>query len=321
MQLTNYTFFNSKNLLYINSVKGLRGYGLSYRFQFNGQEKDDEVAGAGNSYTAEFWQFNPRLGRRFNLDPIVKYWESGYATYANNPLILVDPKGLDVINGDAIRRDKSANNINNLESKIKSLEDKFGTSKKEFKLNGGTGWKESWKGYKKDIQYLKSEKRWFKEYSTRAVKTQEIIDKWKISSPKIFEDVNNATNELGQKVNFVLGVKDAESNVWGRNNVDILKVNNDQTMISNYIPTSEEFGDNNVAIFIDPKVRLFTQDPETGQFSLNHEGGHFLYWTKFTSLYNSYLNSLTNGKFDLKGGHNPDDKSGIKAIEYGNCNE
>jgi hypothetical protein len=31
-----------------------------YRYGFNGQEKDDEIAGIGNSYTAEFWQYDSR---------------------------------------------------------------------------------------------------------------------------------------------------------------------------------------------------------------------------------------------------------------------
>ena len=57
---------------------------LEYSYGFNGQEKDDEIAGEGNSYTAEFWQYDSRLGRRWNIDPVVKYHESPYACFANN---------------------------------------------------------------------------------------------------------------------------------------------------------------------------------------------------------------------------------------------
>ncbi|MFN9319888.1 MAG: hypothetical protein ACK58Q_04825, partial [Chitinophagales bacterium] len=49
-----------------------RTYSLSsskYRFGFNGQEKDDEVYGAGNLNTAEFWEYDTRIGRRWNTDP------------------------------------------------------------------------------------------------------------------------------------------------------------------------------------------------------------------------------------------------------------
>jgi len=68
-----------------------------YRFHFNGQEADNEVAGSGNSYTAEFWQYDSRLGRRWNVDPVVKVWEAPYAAFANNPILYVDYNGDDNI--------------------------------------------------------------------------------------------------------------------------------------------------------------------------------------------------------------------------------
>ncbi len=44
---------------------------IRFGLGFQGQEGDDEVAGRGNSYTAEYWQYDSRLGRRWNFDPIV----------------------------------------------------------------------------------------------------------------------------------------------------------------------------------------------------------------------------------------------------------
>lgn len=69
----------------------------SSTYGFGGQEKDDEIAGSGNSYTAEYWQYDPRLGRRWNVDPMSgKYaWQSPYATFNNNPIYFNDPKGLE----------------------------------------------------------------------------------------------------------------------------------------------------------------------------------------------------------------------------------
>jgi len=68
------------------------GFGQS-RTGFGGQEKDNEVSGEGNSYTAEFWQYDSRLGRRWNRDPVIKDWESPYACFSNNPICFNDPKG------------------------------------------------------------------------------------------------------------------------------------------------------------------------------------------------------------------------------------
>lgn len=70
---------------------------LKYKFGFNGQEKDDEVSGNGNSNTAEFWQYDTRVGRRYNVDPIVKEYESSYSNIGDNPIWFVDPKGADTI--------------------------------------------------------------------------------------------------------------------------------------------------------------------------------------------------------------------------------
>jgi hypothetical protein len=66
-----------------------------YRFGFNTQEAEEEIAGEGNIFTAEFWEYDARLGRRWNRDPIRKVWESPYACFLNNPIYIIDPFGLD----------------------------------------------------------------------------------------------------------------------------------------------------------------------------------------------------------------------------------
>ena len=73
-----------------------RNGGEDQRFGFQGQEMDNEINGSkGTSYTAMFWQYDSRLGRRWNVDPVIKYHESPYASIANNPIWLIDPNGAD----------------------------------------------------------------------------------------------------------------------------------------------------------------------------------------------------------------------------------
>ena len=69
-----------------------------FRYGFQGQEHDDEVSGEGNSYTAEFWQYSPRIGKRWNIDPVIKHHESPYACFANNSISFKDPFGSDTSN-------------------------------------------------------------------------------------------------------------------------------------------------------------------------------------------------------------------------------
>jgi len=66
-----------------------------YRYSFNGQEKTDEISGAGNHTTALYWEYDTRLGRRWNLDPVKKSWQSDYACFSNSPIWKVDPDGDD----------------------------------------------------------------------------------------------------------------------------------------------------------------------------------------------------------------------------------
>ncbi|MGV6861484.1 MAG: NucA/NucB deoxyribonuclease domain-containing protein, partial [Putridiphycobacter sp.] len=74
-----------------------------YKYGFQGQEKDDEVSSVeGSSYTAEFWQYDSRLARRWNIDPVVKEHESPYATFANNPIWFSDPDGADSVKIDGV---------------------------------------------------------------------------------------------------------------------------------------------------------------------------------------------------------------------------
>ena len=64
-----------------------------YRYGFGGQEKSDEIKGAGNSYTAEFWEYDPRVGRRWNTDPKPTVGMSPYSAFKGNPILNIDPLG------------------------------------------------------------------------------------------------------------------------------------------------------------------------------------------------------------------------------------
>jgi len=69
----------------------------NYRFGFNGQEKDNEVKGVGNSINFAFRMHDPRLGRFFAVDPLAKYypWNSPYAFAENRVIDGIDLEGLE----------------------------------------------------------------------------------------------------------------------------------------------------------------------------------------------------------------------------------
>lgn len=73
-----------------------------FRFGFNGMEIDAEIKGDGNSYTTEFRQYDPRLGRWLTSDPLCFYFESEspYSAFSNSPIYFTDPTGLAPEGGD-----------------------------------------------------------------------------------------------------------------------------------------------------------------------------------------------------------------------------
>ena len=73
-----------------------RGFSGSYRFGYQGSEKDNEVSGEGNSYTTEFRQLDPRLGRWFSVDPLYYKFPyiTPYSSMHNNPINYTDKSGL-----------------------------------------------------------------------------------------------------------------------------------------------------------------------------------------------------------------------------------
>ena len=65
----------------------------AYRYGFNSQENVPEL-GEGHT-TALYWEYDGRLGRRWNLDPISKEYESNYSVLGNSPLYAIDVYGAD----------------------------------------------------------------------------------------------------------------------------------------------------------------------------------------------------------------------------------
>jgi hypothetical protein len=64
-----------------------------YRYGMNTQEKDDDIF--EGAFTAEFWEYDSRVGKRWNIDPLVYEWQSPYACFNNNPIYFADPNGLE----------------------------------------------------------------------------------------------------------------------------------------------------------------------------------------------------------------------------------
>jgi hypothetical protein len=79
-------------------MPGRKWTASNYRYSHNGQEKETEIFSGANS--AEFWMYDSRIGRRWELDPIQREYESPYACFSNNPIYFSDLLGLAPGGGD-----------------------------------------------------------------------------------------------------------------------------------------------------------------------------------------------------------------------------
>jgi len=79
-------------------VPNRHGSSNSYRYGFQGQEKDDEIKGEGNSLNYTFRMHDPRVGRFFAVDPLFKEypWNSPYAFSENRLIDGAELEGLEV---------------------------------------------------------------------------------------------------------------------------------------------------------------------------------------------------------------------------------
>jgi RHS repeat-associated protein len=99
----------STNAFYVSDVLSLTDYyafGMqiaertyaangSYRYGFNGQEKDNELYGEGNALAFEYRVHDPRIGRFLSIDPLEKEypWNSTYAFAENRCIDGIDLEG------------------------------------------------------------------------------------------------------------------------------------------------------------------------------------------------------------------------------------
>jgi RHS repeat-associated protein len=171
--------------------------GMGYRWGFGSQEADNEVSGRGNSYTAEFWQYDSRLGRRWDVDPVVKADRSPYSTLGNNPATLIDPNGLtDIYNVKG--RWIGTDGIDNGQRKMATSKS---TAKKVKKLSKG--------GFNVSLNY-RSE-----EYKTLVqIPSTEVLTKIKLSWDNTNTDNSNNSVEHGFAVGKDDNGKDITSAIY-----------------------------------------------------------------------------------------------------------
>ncbi len=87
--------------------------GDDYRYGFQGQEKDDEIKGEGNSLNYEYRMHDPRVGRFFATDPLEPEYPSNspFAFSENRVIDMVELEGLEAANTDDKKDEKKKEEV------------------------------------------------------------------------------------------------------------------------------------------------------------------------------------------------------------------
>jgi len=106
-----------------------QGTAEGYRYSHNSHEKEDALFKGAQS--AEYWMYDSRIGRRWEMDPIMDETMSPYACFANSPIFYDDPEGLKP-GGDDKKSNKVKNEVHNEKGHFKR-----GNDGKFHKVGGG----------------------------------------------------------------------------------------------------------------------------------------------------------------------------------------
>ena len=285
--------------------------------------KDDEIQGVENSYTTFFREFDSRLGRWWSIDPKVASQpnQSPFCSMDNNPIRFNDPMGDEIINGDKVKADETKQDIEKKISERSAFMNSNGISEnttKENYLNKG-GNLEKWDEFETYNNEIIGLKNIYAGQVIRANKTQEIIDNWSVASKNIFNEVNS------KNIDFVLFSEDLSKNDCECNGYNDIEFDDKSETIKFNSGSFWNYNHPHIIILIDENVNLYTSDLDAGkdefhpqgQFSLNHEAGHFLYVIQNPKEYYYYHQNIIKNNKDFSGGHRKDDKSGQKANYYG----
>jgi RHS repeat-associated protein len=102
----------------------------SYRYGFNGMEKNLDINSQGNDYTTTFRQYDARVARWKSLDPLMDEYAhiSAYAAFNNNPIYFPDPEGLEG-EGEPLTEGEVTETLNELAEIAKILESQLANLK------------------------------------------------------------------------------------------------------------------------------------------------------------------------------------------------
>jgi RHS repeat-associated protein len=166
-------------------VPNRHGNSKDYRYGFQGQEKDDELKGEGNSLNYTFRMHDPRVGRFFAVDPLFRDYPH------NSPYVFSENRVIDLNELEGLQTGQS-NARANRPMRMRPL-----ISRANNYLRGGTVSYASMRTINRILGFSPS----FRMKNTMALRNaernmQEFIEKYNLN-PKMFNSESGEPNPVG----------------------------------------------------------------------------------------------------------------------------
>ncbi len=297
----------SNNTTVVNQTNEYYPFGMAYtkssssllnpvvpnKYKYNGKE-EQEMPGKWLDYGARF--YDTQLGRWHSVDPMTEKYESNspYQYCLNNPITLIDPFGLDVVNAHEKKKQEAE------KRKIEA----------QRKKDGLTGNEKS-RVVRKINRELKRAESNLKNVDRLYQKSEQAINDLKENNPELYEKLDNLQDPGGTEVdgydetvdNLETGVTDEFHVSQTADGLSSVKPDVDY---GSYYSVKSKHGPNTVSI----RLNSYLFKPGA---RLAHEGGHITYNVAFLKYY--YLNWVLKRPKGSIGGHGAGNPSGINAID------
>lgn len=151
----------------------------AYPFGFNGQERKDDYNGQGNHNHALYWEYDTRIGRRWNLDPVDQISISNYAVMGNSPIWHSDVLGDDFRNKNKALKEKTKGELDGAQKDLALAQLKLDDAKN----NGDIA--------KKEIKQLGSQIKQLERKVNRLETEYNNQVKWEAKTDQVLNDFKN----------------------------------------------------------------------------------------------------------------------------------